>query len=121
MRGLKRRFLISVLIGITVSKFSDEFVIHCKDLEHDYYYVSTNKRKIIEKLGYAYYEETKNDLKICELETKSLKNIVTLKKEKKKDISFTKMPETNQISLNTYLLGTKSDNPQLQALIKIIS
>ena len=45
--------------------------------------------------------------------------MVTSKKDKKKNISFTKMPETNKVSVNTYLWGTKSDNQQLQALTYI--
>lgn len=52
-----------------MSKINDEFVVHCRDLEYDYYYVSPRKKKIIEIIGNAFNEETKTDFKICELVT----------------------------------------------------
>jgi hypothetical protein len=113
-KSLKRRIDLGAIIGVSVSKLNDEFVIHCKDLEYDYYYISSKKKKIIEFIGTAFNDEIKADMKICELEAKSLKNVVTSKKEKKKDISFTKMPETNLVTLSTYLWGQKSDQTPLQ-------
>jgi len=51
-------------------------------------------KKIIEYLSKSYNETVKKDIKLCELGAKSLKNVVTTKKEKKKDINFSKMPES---------------------------
>jgi len=71
------------------------------------------KKKIIEFIGFGFNEQTKNNLKICELDAKSLKNMVTSKKEKKKDIQFSKMPEINLISVNTYLFSKSEVHPLL--------
>jgi serum/glucocorticoid-regulated kinase 2 len=46
---------------------------------------------------------TKDDIKLCEINDKSLKNYVTLKKEKKKDASFSRMLLTGLISVNGFL------------------
>lgn len=66
-KSLKRRIALGDVKGITVSKLNDEFVLHCNDLEYDYHYVSSKKKKIIEFVGIAYNELTNKDFKICEL------------------------------------------------------
>ena len=48
-------------------------------------------------------------MKLCELEAKTLKNVVTTKKEKKKDISFSKMADSSLTPINIYLYGNKDD------------
>ena len=53
--ALKRRIDINSIKGITLSKLSDEFVIHCNDEEYDYHYVSTKKKKIVEIIAKYYY------------------------------------------------------------------
>ncbi len=53
--SLKRRIDINSIKGITLSKLSDEFVIHCNDEEYDYHYVSTKKKKIVEIIAKYYY------------------------------------------------------------------
>lgn len=42
--SLKRRIDLKWIKGITLSKSSDEFVIHCNDEEYDYQYISAKKR-----------------------------------------------------------------------------
>jgi len=37
---LKRRIDFKSIKGVTVSKLTDEFVVHCVDAEHDYDYIS---------------------------------------------------------------------------------
>ena len=41
--NLKRRIDLKSIKGITLSKTSDEFVIHCTDEEYDYHYISSKK------------------------------------------------------------------------------
>ena len=38
--GLKRRIDYKNIKGVTVSKLTDEFVVHCIEAEHDYDYIS---------------------------------------------------------------------------------
>ena len=83
-KTLKRRILMESILGITISKVTDQFVIHGNEDEYDYDYVSWRRRKIIEFINKAYVEITKKELRLCELDQKSLKNVVTTKKEKKK-------------------------------------
>lgn len=109
-KSLKRRIDTKSIRGITVSKITDEFVIHGNDFEYDYNYISPRKKKIIEFISKSYFEVLKKEMGLCELEAKSLKNVVTLKKEKKKDVNFSRMPDTFLIPVYNYLYGTKQDN-----------
>ena len=85
-KELKRRIELSQILGVSVSKLTDEFVVHGNEAEYDYDYVSSKRKTIIEILAKAYKDDTKKDLKICLLDDKSLKAVVTLKPEKKKKI-----------------------------------
>ena len=58
----------------------------------------------------SFNETVKKDIKLCELDAKSLKNVVTTKKEKKKDINFSKMCDTSLTPINNYLFGSKSES-----------
>jgi hypothetical protein len=109
-KSLKRRIDVKSIRGITVSKITDEFVIHGNDIEYDYNYISPKKKNIIEFISRSYFEVTKKEIGLCELEAKSLKNVVTSKKEKKKDSNFSRMPDSFLIPVYNYLYGTKQDN-----------
>jgi serum/glucocorticoid-regulated kinase 2 len=112
-KTLKRRIDIGAILGITISKLTDEFVIHGNENEYDYDYVSWRRKRIIECINKGFVEITKKEMKLCELDQKSLKNCVTTKKEKKKDPSYTRMSAMNIIPVCTYLYGTKAENPNL--------
>ena len=45
---LKRRIDLKALIGITISKNSEEFVLHCSHIDYDYHYTSPRIKTIIE-------------------------------------------------------------------------
>lgn len=108
-KELKRRIDLHKIRGISISKLTDEFVIHGSDSEYDYDYVSSKRKAIIEIIGPAFLKETQSDLILCLLDDKSLKNVVTLKAEKKKDANFTRMPKTNLISFNEYINGQNNN------------
>ena len=110
---MKRRIDLSVLLGITVSKQTDEIVIHAEggsEAEYDYYYVYAKKRKIIENIARPYKSCTGRNLILVEFDSKSLKNVVTTKKEKKKDATFTRMPVTGIVDVNAYLYPPNSNH-----------
>ena len=48
---------------ITLSKLSDEFVIHCEDLDYDYHYISSRKKTIIEIIAKNYEIIKEEELK----------------------------------------------------------
>lgn len=104
-KELKRRIDYKEIKGVSVTKDTDEFVIHCIDLEYDYYFFSQKRKKILQLLDIAYYDKFKKYLPLCALDVKSLNDYVTTKVEKKKDINFTRMPDSGLISINDYVLG----------------
>ena len=105
---LKRRIDFKTIMGITLSKISDEFVIHCDDIDYDYHYISPRKKIIVEILAKNYQIVRDEELKLFEFSLKSLSTFVTSKKEKEKQKNTTRMPNKNQISVNDYLFGDQS-------------
>ena len=106
--SLKRRIDFKTIKGITLSKQSDEFVIHCNDIDYDYHYISQRKKIIVEIIAKNYELINEEELKLFELNLKSLATFVTTKKEKEKQKNSTRMPTKNNISVNDYLFGNKS-------------
>lgn len=93
-KELKRRIEISTLKGISASSITEEFVLHGIDIEYDYDFVSSKRMTILKIVNEAYKAMKGADISFCKLEEKSLKKIVTLKDEKKKDLNFSRMPST---------------------------
>ena len=106
---LKRRIDIKALIGITISKNSDEFVLHCKDLDYDYHFSSPRRKIILDILSNNYKAIFSQELKLFELPEKHLKEYVTTKEEKEKQNSYTRMPKNaNTLNIKDYLFGNQS-------------
>ena len=106
--SLKRRIDLKAIKGITLSKTTDEFVIHCNDEDYDYQYISPKKKTIVEILAKYYYNINGEELKLFELNVSSLSTFVTSKKEKTKEKTASRMPRTSCISIGEYIYGTKS-------------
>ena len=106
---LKRRIDLKALIGITISKNSEEFVLHCSHIDYDYHYTSPRIKTIIEIISKNYEALFNEELKLYELTDKYLNEYVTLKSEKEKQSKYTRMPK-NQKRLNVkeYLFGNQS-------------
>lgn len=100
-KKLKRRIRYEEIKGITFTKLSSEFVVHGCEGEYDYHFQTPDKNALICLIAKFYEDQTNSNIKICEVQEKSLKNYVTGKKEKKKDGSSTKMDDS-------YLINTKS-------------
>ena len=105
---IKRRIDLKVVQGVTLSKVSDEFVIHCMDDDYDYRYISAKKKTIVEILAKYFYNIVGSELKLFELNVSSLSTFVTSKKEKLSSKSKSHMPNINPISIGEYIYGTKS-------------
>ena len=106
--SLKRRIDLKSIKGITLTKASDEFVIHCNDEEYDYQYISQKKKTIVEIIAKYYYNILNEELKLFELNVSSLSTFVTTKKEKMKEKNSSRMPRKNCITISEYIYGTKS-------------
>ena len=107
--SLKRRIDLKTLIGITISKNSEEFVIHCKNIDYDYHYSSPRKKIIIEIISKNYEINVEQEIKLFELPDKNLNEYVTSKEEKEKQISYTRMPKNiKSLNVKDYLFGNQS-------------
>ena len=100
---VKRRIELQHLSGISVTTKSNEFVIHCNDYEYDYHYTSSKKRQIAEVLATLYRDKLGKEFNIFLSEKSSLKDVVTTKKEKRKNFSSTKVGTLKAISIEDYL------------------
>ena len=106
---LKRRIDLKTIIGISISKLSEEFVIHCNDIDYDYQYSSKHRKTILEIIAKNYELINEEELKVFELSVKNLNTFVTTKKEKEKQKNFTRMPTKNSINIKDYLFGNQSN------------
>ena len=106
--SLKRRIDFKTIDGITVSKLSDEFVIHCKDINYDYHFISPRKKTIIEIISKYYIIINQKEIQLFELNIKSLSAYVTTKKEKAKSQNSSKIPRSNSVDVEQYLFGNHS-------------
>ena len=106
--SLKRRIDYKTVMGISLAKQSNEFVIHCEDIDYDYHYISPRKKMIIEIIAKNYQIIKEEELKLYEINAKTLGAFVTTKKEKEKQQKLTRMPKKGQISVKDYLFGNKS-------------
>ena len=105
---LKRRIDYNTIIGITVSKVSDEFVIHCEDIDYDYQFNSKRKKTIIEIIAKNFESLKGEELKLFEIGVDKLNTFVTTKKDKEKQQRTSRMPTYGQVNVNDYLFGNKS-------------
>jgi len=107
--SLKRRIDLKTLIGITISKNSEEFVLHCKNIDYDYHYSSPRRKIIIEIISKNYEINVEQEIKLFELMDKNLNDYVTSKEEKEKQISYTRMPKNiKSLNVKDYLFGNQS-------------
>ena len=103
--GLKRRIAMEIVSGITVNKKTDEFVIHCREKEYDYHYISRTRKDIIAIIAKNYMNINGQKIPLSEVTDNSLKNFVTTRTEKKSDPSNSKMSKNEEdlVDVDVYL------------------
>lgn len=104
---LKRRIEMSNIRGLTVSTISNEIIIHGEGQEYDYYY-NTKEKKLIVKAFHEAKSKNGSELQFAKINDKSISNYVTKKDEKKKDLSFSRMP-LSVSNVNDFLDGVTSN------------
>ena len=111
-KKLKRRFEISKLKGITVSvsKGSQEFVIHGNEAEHDYLYNSKNKYIIIYILEKVFEKLRGKELDFIFTESSNLNNRMTTKKEKKSNSKFSRMDDSELSDIKSFFKNLYYDS-----------
>ena len=114
--NLKRRIDFKTILGITINKQTDEFVIHCSDLDYDYQYISHRIKTIIEIVAKYYEIVNEQELKLFEMNIKNLNTFVTTKKEKEKQKTCSRMPNKGCISVKDYLFGAQQTKTDLKKI-----
>ena len=99
----KRRIEINNLSGITISRTTDQFIIHGKNEEYDYLYSSPNRLKIIEVLEIIYESVAKNELLFSIQNEKDLTKYVVGKSERKKSPELYKVERKQLMSIREYI------------------
>ena len=107
-KQLKRRIDYKTIKGITLAKQSEEFVIHCEDMDYDYQFISSKRKMIVEIINKNYLLVKGEEIKLFEINVKTLTDFVTTKKEKEKQQTLSRMPKTGRIIVKDYLFGNKS-------------
>ena len=83
-KEMKRRIDLDNIAGVTISKITDQFIIHCKNDDYDYLYISPNRFKIIEILESLYEANKQNELLFYIATEKDLTKYVVSKSDRKK-------------------------------------
>ena len=99
----KRRIEIGSLSGVTISKISEQFIIHGKNDEYDYLYSSPNRVKIIEILEIVYESITQNELLFSIVNEKDLSKFVVGKKERKNSPELYKIEAKQLMSVREFI------------------
>ena len=110
VKELKRRIEIKNIKGITLSKLSDQFIIHGNQDEYDYLFSSTSRVKIVSILQNAYESITNKTLLFCIKNEKDLDKYVVEKKERAKNPSAFKIEPKELMSVKEYIDSNGSMN-----------
>ena len=108
-KKIKRQMKYEEMLGITFSNQSNEFVIHANQ-GYDFHFVSPDKITIVYLIAKFYEKLMNKAIILCEVREKSLKQYVTTKKDKKKDINNSRLDENSIIDTQTFIID---NNPEI--------
>ena len=100
---MKRRIRIEDIIGITISIFSEQFIIHGNYNEYDYLLIYGNRKKLIKILQILHVSLTNKDLLFCKKKEKDLSEFMVTKDERNKKTNFFKIDYSELTSIKDYL------------------
>ena len=124
LKGKKYRSKIDIrnITGITISKTSEEFVIHTCEIEYDFHYLSEKRTLIIELLARIFYCLTRNKIDLSIVENDILDNFVTQKSDKKANKGKTKFDPNFFMDIDHYLYGNieKTTSKTLASVTKYL-
>ena len=111
-KKLKRQIKYEEMLGITFSKQTNELVIHGKD-GNDIHFISQDKIIIIYVISVLYQKICNKHIILCEVNEKNLKQYVTTKKDKKKDVNNSRLNDKNKIDTLTFIIDNNPNNPMI--------
>ena len=115
---IKKRLKIEDLKGITVSKTSNQFIIHGNKNEYDCLYIYGNRKKLIKILQSLYESLTSKDLLFCQKNEKDLSKFVVTKKERTINPFLFKIEQTELTSIKDYIESDSSNQEDEEPLPK---
>ena len=107
---LKKRFKIEDLKAITVSKTSEQFIIHCNQNDIDYLLLYKDRKTIIKTLQNVFENLTGKDLLFCQKNEKDLSKYVTGKKARLKNPDLFKIEQSELTSIKDYLYDDSNES-----------
>ena len=107
LRNKKYRNKVDIrnITGITISKSSDEFVIHTCEIDDDFHYTSNKRSYIVELLARIFYCQTRKKIDLSLVEKSFLDDYVTQKSDKKSNKGKTKFDPNFFMDIDHYLYG----------------
>ena len=100
----KRRIDINNITGITISRISPQFILHCKGKDdYDYLYSSQNRMKIIEMLEIIFEKVTRKELLFSIQSEKDLSKYIVGKSERKKKPDLFKIEPNKLMSIKEFI------------------
>ena len=109
---IKRRIKIEDIKAFTVSKTSNQFIIHGSQSEYDYLFVYPDRRKIAKILQNAFESKTGKDLLFCKKDDKDLTKFVVGKKERLKNPYLFKIDQNELTSIKDYIEEQADKEPE---------
>ena len=116
-KNVKKRIEIGNIIGITVSKKSNQFVVHQKFNSNDKLYNSEKRDEIISTIAEVFNMATHNKLPFFLTEEESLSSYVTSKKQKITNPNYTLMKGNNDIFIENILYEKNKIDEKIQKMV----
>ena len=110
------------ITGITLSKKSEEFIVHTCEIEDDFHYISNKRTFILELLARIFYCQTNRKIDLSVVEKPTLDDYVTQKSDKKSNKGKTKFNPHFFIDIDHYLYGNldKKNSKTLASVTKYL-
>ncbi len=107
IKGKKARHKVDIrnITGITLSKKSDEFVIHTCEIDDDLHYKSDNHSYILELIARIFYCQTRKKIDLSVVENSFLDEYVTQKSDKKSNKGKSKFDPHFFMDIDHFLYG----------------
>ena len=102
-KKVKRRIEIEKIKGITISKLSEQFILHGNTKEYDYLFISNKRFQIIKTLQTLFNQLTNKDLIFTIKNEKELKKYTVSKDERKKQSTLFKLDPKEFMSVREYI------------------
>ena len=104
-KKLKNKADIRNITGITISKKSDQFVVHTYEIDDDFHYSSENRTFILELLARIFFCQTRKKIELSLIDNEHLDDYVTQKSDKKSNKGKTKFDPIFAMDIDHYLYG----------------